>query len=169
MSETRFGRHRRGQGLGLLILLLVGGIAIWFGYGVYVERYYIALFDGDMVRYLDVPPYGKRLTPERDELRGHVEMTLETVPDQVCNFFGLLSTKRGYILRRKEAAIEIEIRPGYVVKGLFKDNRLTLDWNPVLNESRKARKAKLESEGKLPAGSVASATAMPGGLVNQGS
>jgi len=164
MSDTVFKIYRRGQGLGLWILLIVGAAAIWFGHQVYEERYYVGLFDGEMVRYIDVPPFGRRLTPATDELRGYAELVMETVPDQVCNFFGALSSKRGFIFRRKEANIEIEVRPGYIIKGIFKDNKLTLTWNPILNEARQLRKAKLEASGKLPSGVVATSTAMPGGL-----
>jgi len=145
-------------------MLIVGAAAIWFGHQWYEERYYIGLFDGEMVRYVDVPPFGRRMTPAADELRGYAEMVMETVPDQVCSFFGALSSKRGFLFRRKDSEIEIEVRPGYIVKGIFKENKLTLTWNPILNEAQKVRKAKLEASGKLPSGVIASSTVIPGGL-----
>lgn len=158
MVCSSFQKSTCGQGLFLLVLFLVGGTAIWYGYQRYEERYYINLFDGAMVRYIDIPPFGVRQTPASDELRGYAEMVLEAAPEQACNFFGVISQRRGFTFRRNEEKIEIEVRPGYIVKGIIQEDRLSLRWNPVLDESRKKRKAKLEASGVLPAGDIASST-----------
>ncbi|OQA08672.1 MAG: hypothetical protein BWY66_00894 [bacterium ADurb.Bin374] len=158
MDTKRCWNSRRGQGLFLLLLILVGGIAIWFGYERYQERYYINLFDGEMVRYIDVPPFGVRLTPADDELRGYAELRLEAAPEQACNFFGAIAARRGFIFRRNDDTIEIEVRPSYLVKGTIKEDRLTLNWKPILDGARLRRKAKLEAAGRLPKDEVASST-----------
>jgi len=158
MEKNACRNVRRGQGLFLLLLMIVGGIAIWFGYERYQERYYINLFDGEMVRCIDVPPFGVRQTPADDELRGYAELRLEAAPEQACSFFGVIAARRGFIFRRNEDKIEIEVRPGYVVKGNIKEDRLTLSWKPVLDGARLRRKAKLEAAGRLPKEDVASST-----------
>lgn len=158
MKQDVFRTSRRGQGLFLFLLLVVGAAGIWYGYQRYEERYYINLFDDEMVRYIDVPPFGVRLSPAVDELRGYVDMKLEAAPEQACNFFGAISARRGFTFRRNDDKIEIEVRPGYVVKGTIQEERLILRWNPVLDASQKRKKAKLEAAGTLPRGEIASST-----------
>ncbi len=159
METMKCWNLRRGQGLFLLLLIIVGGIGLWFGYHRYQERYYINLFDGEMVRYIDVPPFGIRLTPADDELRGHAELRLEAAPEQACNFFGAIAARRGFIFRRNDDKIEIEVRPSYIVRGIIREDRLTLNWKPILDGARLRRKAKLEAEGRLPKDEIASTTA----------
>ncbi|NLI78482.1 MAG: hypothetical protein GX442_18835 [Candidatus Riflebacteria bacterium] len=127
---------RKGFGTILFLLLLAGVVvAIVYGYNRYNEKYYIALYDGEMVRYIDIPPFTRRVDPPVDDLKGKALLDIEVSPDQVNTFFGTMSSRRGFVFRTKEGQCEFEVSGGYVVKGTFKQNQLSLQWTPILTES----------------------------------
>ena len=41
----------------LFFLIVFGLLGIYLGYGWYMQRYYVTLYDGNMTRYLDIPPF----------------------------------------------------------------------------------------------------------------
>lgn len=127
----------RGFGTVLFLLLLVAAvIGIIYGYFVYTESKYIALHDGEMTRYLDVPPYSKRTGPPTLDLKGTCLIEIGITPDQANTFFGSMSSRRGFVFRskEKESEIEFEIRPNYLVKGKYHEAKLSLSWTPILSE-----------------------------------
>ncbi len=131
---------RRGF-LGILIIfLLIGGlIGIYFGYGWYVERYYIKLYDGSVVRYLDIPPFTDRLNPASDDLKGECILHVGTSFEQAANFFSGVSKRYGYLAAVSGSTLTIDMRKNYRIIGEFKDNKIFLKWQPVLPEGLKKK------------------------------
>lgn len=127
---------RRGQGfLYFVILLVVGGILLYFARGSYNERYYITLYDDGMVRYLEIPPFATRKTPVSYELAGCTVLEIGIAPDQAMNFLSGMCGKKGFIFRQKKDGFDIEITRQYLLSGLFgQGSNLILSWKPRLPE-----------------------------------
>lgn len=137
---------KRGFGTILFVLVLAALVAgLIYGYGFYCEKYYIALYDGEMVRYIDVPPYAKRLDLPANDLKGQCMLEIGTSQDQANTFFGAMAKRRGFVFRTKDKVgeIEFEVSPRYLVKGVFKGNRLALRWTPILTEALQQRYEKV--------------------------
>jgi hypothetical protein len=127
----------------IFFLIVFGLVGLYLGYNWYNTRYYIALFDDNMTRYLDVPPFCERISPASDELRGECILNVETSESQVKNFYKSMCARYGYVFKEMENGLQMDIRKDYVIKGAFKDNKLTLSWQPSLNEKQKKKAASL--------------------------
>lgn len=140
-----FDRISRKGFLGFLVLILMvcGLIGIYFGYGWYNQRYFIALYDGGMTRYLDVPPFSERKTSSELELIGQCTLSIGTSDDQAVQFFKSMSNRLGYLCVVKDNKMTIEVRRNYTVNGEFGGGVLKLSWTPVLPEKLKRQAAKL--------------------------
>lgn len=127
--------NRRGFLTFVIFFLVVFGIVgLYMGYKWYNQRYYITLYDGNMVRYLDVPPFTERISSASDELRGVCVLSVGTSLDQVSHFFKSLSDRYGYLYSGDSQTLSIEVRKNYVINGSFADGKLRLEWKPVLND-----------------------------------
>ncbi len=132
--------QRRGFLTFVIFFLVVFGIVgLYMGYKWYNQRYYIALYDGNMVRYLDVPPFTERISPSSDELRGECILSVGTSLDQVNHFFKSVADRYGYIFSGDRQTLSLEVRKNYVIKGEFDNGKLKLEWQPVLNEKLKKK------------------------------
>ena len=80
----------------LLVLFVIGGIAIYWGYNKYMQTLYIGFYDGNKIRYLDVPPFAERITPASLEVLGECDIRFSTIDEQVLQFFKATATKYGY-------------------------------------------------------------------------
>lgn len=129
----------------LLVLFVIGSIAIYWGYNKYIQTLYIGFYDGNKIRYLDVPPFAERITPASLEVLGECDIRFSTIDEQVLQFFKATATKYGYFFSRadtkSDSSFEITVRGDYVIKGTFDKNILQLRWNPVLppDMQKKAR------------------------------
>jgi hypothetical protein len=151
--KTTMQANRRGLGTILFLLVLAALLAgLLYGYGIFCEKYYVALYDAEMVRYIDVPPYARRLDPAVNDLKGQCLLEIGTSQDQVNTFFGAMAKRRGFIFRAKDAEgeIEFEVTPHYLVKGTYKGNQLALRWNPVLSEALRQKYEKVFPGEPLP-------------------
>jgi len=131
-------RDRKGFAKFIFFVLLIAAIiGIVYGYTAYTQLHTIALFDGEMTRFIDIPPYSKRISPTTMDLKGICTVDVGTTAEQADTFFGGMSSRRGFIFRSKENGrkIEFELRPDYIVKGEYKDTKLIFNWVPVLSES----------------------------------
>lgn len=141
--------ERRGFFGAILIALMVAGLAgIYFGYHWYQERFYLRFYDGEMVRYMDLPPYSDRLSPARDELRGYCQIRIGTTHEQANQFLHNVCDRYGYVFSASQEAgrggFLIQVRRDYPIEGRYSaDNLLTLTWQPVLTGSNKAKAEKL--------------------------
>ena len=126
-------------GLVLLIVVIIGLIGVYFGNQWFNQKYYIRLFDGDNIRYLDMPPYAERATAAEFELTGVCDINVGTSKDQVNNFLKSMCNRYGYLCTVNEDDIRIEIRRHYSVEGKHEGNLLKLRWAPVLPDKLKAR------------------------------
>ncbi len=131
--------NRGFVGIVILILLVLGLIGIYFGYSWYQEKNFISLYDGDMTRKLDIPPFAERKFSAINDLKGEVTLKVSTSPDQIGMFFKSSCDNYGYTYEGDSEKIQISIRAGYVISGEFKDNLLVLKWNPVLDSKNKKR------------------------------
>ncbi len=133
--NTNAGFTRKGLAgiLVLFVLILVAGGLYWF-WGYSTQRNYISCYDGDITRYIDIPPYSKRLSPVEHELIGHAKLEIGVTQDQVNTFLGAMCTRKGFIFRSNPDMLEIEISPTYIMKGTYDQNNLTLLWVPKLSE-----------------------------------
>ena len=145
--------YRSGSLVILWFVLIAGAAGIYFGYHFFSERFYISLYDGDMVRYLDIPPYSIRLSSADDELRGYCKLEIKTSQEQVASFLGGLCSKKGFHFKWLGTnEFVIIVRPNYEIRGVFKDTTLEMTWTPVLNVSRQARHDRIfGGGGKAPA------------------
>jgi len=137
-------RKSKGQiGVFVLILLIAGALGVYFGYDFYLEKYYLTLYDAEMVRYLELPSFSSRETSADLELVGQCILKCSVVMEQV--FFVLESTcrKRGYFFRQEKESIEIEITPKYKIKGKFLDSKLYLQWKPEIPLKLQKKAAKV--------------------------
>ncbi|EKD84331.1 MAG: hypothetical protein ACD_39C00101G0003 [uncultured bacterium] len=130
-------------GLVLLVFVTVCLVGIYFGNQWFNQKYYIRLFDGDVVRYLDMPPYAERLSSADLEMIGVCDLNIGTSKDQISNFFKSMCNRYGYLCTTSEDGIQMEIRRNYSIKGEYETNRLKLRWTPVLPEKLKAVAAAL--------------------------
>jgi hypothetical protein len=136
-------RARGFIGTILIILLIVGALGLYFGYNWYNERYYVTLYDGDMVRYMDIPPFCERETPASGELTGKCVLNIGTSVDQASGFYKSMCNRYGYIYSTDNDKIKIEVHRNYIINGEFKGGKLYLNWQPKLN---KELQKKLESK-----------------------
>jgi hypothetical protein len=123
----------------VFFLIVFGLIGLYMGHKWYKHRYYITLYDDTMVRYLDVPPFGERVSPSTDEFRGECILSVGTSAEQVKDFYKTFCDRNGYIFKGTDYGLQIEIRKNYEIKGTFKDSKLVLEWDPVLNDKQKAK------------------------------
>lgn len=123
----------------VFFLIVFGIVGLFMGYKWYNQRYYIALHDGSMVRYLDVPPFTEKLSSANDELRGECILSVGTSTDQVNHFFKSMCQRYGYIFSSKDGVIKVEIRKNYAISGTFSDGKLKLEWKPVLSAKLKKK------------------------------
>ena len=127
--------NKRGfLGIVFIVLLIVGALGLYFGYKWYNERYYVTLYDGNMVRYIDIPPFCERETPASGELTGKCVLNIGTSVDQASGFYKGMCDRYGYIYSTDKDKIKIEVHRNYVINGEFKDGKLHLKWQPKLNK-----------------------------------
>ncbi len=126
-------------GLVLLFVVILGLVGVYFGNQWFNQKYYIRLFDGENIRYVDMPPYGERVTSAELELVGTCDINVGTSKDQVNNFLKSMCNSYGYLCTVGENEIRIEIRRHYFIDGKYEGNLLKLRWTPVLPEKLKAR------------------------------
>lgn len=144
--ETCSDRKGGLVGLILVTLVIVGLIGVYFGNQWFSQRNYIRLFDGDAIRYLDMPPYAVRLTSAELELIGVCDIDIGTSKEQASSFLKSTCNRYGYLCTGNADELQIEIRRHYLISGSFDKNRLKLRWTPVLPEKLKARAAALEKK-----------------------
>ncbi|NCB38943.1 MAG: hypothetical protein EOM80_09245 [Erysipelotrichia bacterium] len=130
----------------VFFLIIFGIVGLYLGYKWYNQKYYIALYDGNMTRYLDIPPFAERLTPSNRELLGECSIAIGTSSDQTNHFFKGTCDRYGYIYSLKENFFTIELRKNYVIKGEFADGKMKLTWTPSLNDKMKKRAQALFKE-----------------------
>lgn len=123
----------------LFFLIVFGLLGVYLGYGWYMQRYYITLYDGNMTRYLDIPPFSERITSANDELRGECVLSIGASSNQAIEFLGAVSSKYGFIFIKNEKGAEIEIHKNYVVKCTIDKNMLKMNWKPKLSEKLKKK------------------------------
>jgi len=143
-----FERQARKGFLGIIVLILfVGGIiGLYFGYNWFNQRYYIALYDGQMTRYLDIPPFAERKTHADLELIGECTLSIGTSEKQARDFLNSMSDRLGYMCNDKDGKMIIEVRRNYIITGEFGGGLLKLNWTPVLPETLKKKAAKIAKE-----------------------
>jgi len=134
-ETVRRGGARLGQGWGLLVFVLgIGVLGIYFGYGVYLEKYYVTLYDGPMTRYLEIPPFAQRLSPAGEEMQGRCELKLGVGADHCNTFLDLMCKKKGFLFQGSPNGFVITIGKSYKLQGAYKDLHLILTWDPVLGD-----------------------------------
>ena len=126
-------------GLVLLLVVIIGLVGVYFGNQWFNQKYYIRLYDGSNMRYLDMPPFAERSTSAEYELAGICDINVGTSKDQVNNFLKSMCNRYGYLCTVNEDDIKIEIRRHYYVEGKHEGNLLKLRWTPVLPDNLKAR------------------------------
>ncbi len=132
------GQKRRGfLALIVVILTVAGSIGLYYGYKWHNQRNYIKLYDAGIIRYLDMPPFGERLTDADRELIGNCRIAVGTSRDQTSLFFKSISDRYGFIFTPTEKGFTMEVRKNYRVVGEYSDEKLILDWDPVLNSKQK--------------------------------
>lgn len=135
---------RKNSGLagGIIFVLFVFGlIALFWGYGLYIERFYIKLYDVDSTRYLDIPPYSTRLTSSDKELVGHCLIRLSLTQEQANDFLSGVCRRYGYNMQVRENSISIVVMSDYVVEGVYDGDYLTFSWEPRLTDALKEKAA----------------------------
>ncbi len=133
-------RSNRGfLGFVVFFLIIFGLVGIYFGYQWYNQRNYIVLYDGEMTRRIDTPPFADRQTSSDRELIGECVLSIGTSLDQTRDFYKTMSDRYGYLFVLTESGMTMEIRKNYVVVGKFNGGQLTLNWNPVLTEKLKKK------------------------------
>lgn len=135
-------------GFVLLFVVILGLIGVYYGNQYFNQKYYIRLFDGEAIRYLDMPPYAERLTSADHEMIGVCDVNIGTSPDQVTNFLKSTCNRYGYLCTAGEGTVQIEVRRNYVLKGTYEANKLKLRWTPVLPEKLKAAAEALGKPGE---------------------
>jgi len=142
--------ERKGGVTGLVIFIVVvlGLVGVYFGNRWFNEKYYIRLFDGENIRYLDVPPYGERITDAELELIGVCDLNIGTSKEQSNDFLENACNRYGFLWVAEEDSIRIELRRNYLIKGDYQGNQLKLRWTPILPEKLKARAETLIKQGK---------------------
>lgn len=123
----------------IFFLVVFGVVGLYLGYKWYNQRYYIGLYDGEMVRYIDVPPFAERISPSSDELRGECVLSVGTSVDQVNHFLRSMADRYGYIFAGDSSSLTLEVRKNYVIKGVYDSGKLKLEWQPVLNDKLKKK------------------------------
>lgn len=123
----------------VFFLIVFGLVGLFMGYKWYNQHYYVALYDGNMVRYIDIPPFSERISSASDELRGECILSVGTSSEQINHFFKSMCDRYGYLFYSKDEGIVIEIRKNYIIKGTFGDNKLKLVWTPQLSDKLKKK------------------------------
>ena len=133
-------RNNRGfLAVVFILLLIVGGIGIYYGYQWHSQRNYIVLYDGSMTRNIDTPPFAERLSSSDRELIGECVLAIGTSLEQTSDFYKSMSDRYGYLFNVTEGGLTMEVRKNYKVTGTFAEGKLTLTWTPVLNEKLKKK------------------------------
>lgn len=127
----------------IFFLIVFGIVGLYLGYKWYNQRYYISLYDGNMVRYLDIPPFSERISSSSDELRGECVLSIGTSSDQISHFFKSMCDRYGYIYTGTENGLTMEVRKNYVIEGTFSEGKIKLEWEPVLNDKLKKKSESL--------------------------
>ena len=136
-------RKKGSLGCFVAFILVAGLIGVFFGYGFYIERYFITLYDVPMTRYLEVPSFATRISPAADELHGVCTFSVALLPEQAEMVLSGSCKKRGFQFKPREKGFEIEVRPGYRILGRYQDQYLTLIWEPNLDEKNLRRAEKI--------------------------
>lgn len=129
-------------GVILVVLLIVGGIGLYFGDEFFTEKNHISFYLGDFVKGFDMPPYVERITPLDYELKGVCDLRVQTSPEQTTDFIRGACGKYGYFFQPSDESkngFQMEISRGYVVKGFYEDNVLKIRWQPVLPDKLKEK------------------------------
>ena len=145
-NERGFCPPRKGQvGIFFLFLIILGVIGLYFGHQQYMEKYFISFYDGNITRYLEIPPYTQRVSPGYYELFGRCSFRFATAIDQFTMAFESSCRKRGFFLRamKEKNCSELEITPTYKIQCRFSENMLEMSWNPILSEKLQKKIAKL--------------------------
>ena len=111
--------HRTGGIVAILLLILVvGGVAgMYYAYQQHLPNYYLILYDGKFVRYLDVPPFSKRLGPASDDKKGECMLEINITSEQSNAFLVEYCKKKGFVFKSDEKGFTIDVAPDYVIKG----------------------------------------------------
>ena len=126
-------KENRGQVGFFFLLFIIGALAgLYFGYDLYIEKYYFTFYDGEMTRFLEIPSYVARETPGNLELVGQCALRTSVVPEQVAFVLESACKKRGYPFKQDKNDFVIEVSPTYKVRGRFLEGKLLLSWKPVL-------------------------------------
>lgn len=140
------------QGFALIVFLIficILGLGIYFGYGMYINRYYVTFYDSPKNKYLEVPPFAERTTSPKLELLGECNIRFATIDEQVSSFFSAMASKNGFIFDQKgtehNSDFEIFIKKDYIIKGQFEGNLLKLTWKPVLIPRLQDKARKLQA------------------------
>ena len=123
----------------ILIVVILGLIGVYFGNQWFNQKYYIKLYDGENIRYIDIPPYAERETSADYELVGVCDLNVGTSKDQANDFLKSTCNRYGYLCNVGENDIRIEIRRHYYIEGKYEGNYLKLRWTPSLPDKLKAR------------------------------
>ncbi|MBF0406974.1 MAG: hypothetical protein HQM10_06460 [Candidatus Riflebacteria bacterium] len=123
---------RTGSGIVLLFIFIAGLAFIYFGYNWYIENYFISLHDGKMVRYLEIPPFAKRLTPKSDELSGKCNLEIKVTADQAVSFIDSMCKRKGFAFWKLPDGFKIELRKGYIINSVITGNTMKFTWEPLI-------------------------------------
>lgn len=123
----------------VFFLIVFGIVGLYLGYQWYNQRYYITLYDGNMTRYIDMPPFAERISSANRELIGECIISIGTSSEQASHFFKSMCDRYGYLFVLKENGLTMEIRKNYAIEGDYTEGKLKLTWKPVLSEKMKKR------------------------------
>ncbi|MBF0499480.1 MAG: hypothetical protein HQM09_05080 [Candidatus Riflebacteria bacterium] len=124
-----------GQGaIFLLIALIIGFVGLFYGSRWYNEKHFITLYDNEMVRYIEIPPFAQRKTPVIDELVGKCTLELATTQEQANTFLAGMANRKGFTFRLTKTGFEIDVTLKYKVTGRYNDTQIFLTWKPRLPE-----------------------------------
>jgi hypothetical protein len=141
--QKSVNRREGLAGLVLLIVVIIGLIGVYYGNQWFNQKYYIRIFDDNVVRYLDMPPYAERITSADYELIGICDISIGTSQDQINNFLKIMCNRYGYLCTTNEDTVQIDIRRNYSIKGTYDTSKLSLRWTPILPEKLKKAAAAL--------------------------
>lgn len=130
-------------GIVILLVFIVGLFGVYYGNQWFTQKYYIRIFDDNLVRYIDMPPYADRLSSSEYELIGVCDISIGTTPDQVNNFLKSMCNRYGYLCTTGENTVQIDIRRNYSINGTYEEGKLKLRWLPILPDKLKLRAEKL--------------------------
>ncbi|MBF0546101.1 MAG: hypothetical protein HQM08_16775 [Candidatus Riflebacteria bacterium] len=140
--------RKQGSVIILFFIFIFGIVGIYLGYNWYEEKYFINLYDGNMVRYLEIPPFAVRVSPKEDEVLGKCILDIKVSSEQAMTFLASKCESKGFAFKPKKEGFEILIKQNYVIKGNFSGNQLSLSWIPGLPENLKVRYSSQKNDKK---------------------